>query len=80
MLFNKCFEKRIDEYKGISTEETYNPDFDHDAYVNSLEFLFEKEITRCYPYREDHYQAIAKFYKCPDCGKPFCFEDSVAFA
>lgn len=72
-------QERINEYYGIESKDTYDPDFDFDAYMNSLEFLYEKETTLWNPMRGE-YQATVKFYKCPKCGKPFNLESTIAFA
>lgn len=80
----KCYminhlQERINEYHGIESKNTYDSDFDFDAYMNSLEFLYEKEITLWNPFSNE-YQATVKFYKCPKCGKPFNLESTIAFA
>lgn len=71
--------RRINEYKGIETPSTYGPDFDFEAYHNSLKFLYEKNITLWNPYAGER-KCDVKFFECPDCGKPFCLEERVAYA
>lgn len=71
--------ERIAEYKGIESPSNYDPDFDYDAYYNSLKFLYEKEITLWNPFKGE-FKSVVKFYECSDCGKPFCLEERVAYA
>ncbi len=76
----KVLENRIKEYKKEEIiEPEYNPDFNFEEYFNSHTLLYEKERELYNPY-SGNYKSVVKYYACKTCGKPFCFEDSIAYA
>lgn len=72
-------QRDIDERSGKEIVDAYDPDFDHEAYVKSLEFIYLKKIKLWNPYSGSR-EEWCRFYKCPKCGKPFCFEESITYA